>query len=125
MQERERAYLFAKALCRESGEDEAFLQQFWERLEQEPDIYREFTAFMDEQTFLCQAKAGGATVIDIMVWQIDHFKADLDRGNEAMRNNKDKMILMAFDTMLRMRRDPAPYLEKMRSETGTDYPGKC
>lgn len=64
------------------------------------------------------------TLVDILVWQVDHFKSDLDRGLYDMQSNPDKMILRAFDTMLNMRRSPAEFLQRFSSETGTDYPGK-
>ena len=41
-----------------------------------------------------------------------------------MKNNGDKMLLMAFDTMLRMERDPERYVDLMQTETGADYPDK-
>ena len=59
-----------------------------------------------------------------MVWQIDHFKAQLDRGEPGMRDNGGKMLLLAFDTMLKMKREPERYLRMMQQETGTDYPDK-
>ena len=59
-----------------------------------------------------------------MVWQIDHFKAELDHRDPDMRDNGDKMLLMAFDTFLKMRKDPEKYTWMMQEETGTDYPDK-
>lgn len=124
MEQKEKAYVWARELCRASGEGEQFLEQFWNMLTEEDDIYEEYIYFMEHQDFLCKAKVENLTVIDIMVWQIDHFKAELDRDKEDMRTNKDKMLLMAFYTMLLMRQNAAPYLQKISSETGTDYPGK-
>ena len=66
----------------------------------------------------------GYSVVDIMVWQMDHFKAQMDRGRDDMKNNGDKMLLLAFDTMLKMEKEPARYVDLMQSETGTDYEGK-
>ena len=59
-----------------------------------------------------------------MVWQKDHFKAQMDRGHYDMKQNGDKMLLMAFDTMLKMEKQPEKYVQLMQSETGTDYPDK-
>lgn len=120
----ERAYQWACALCRCAGEDETFLKDFWLRLRQSENIYKEFTYYLEHQSFLCEYKVQGYGVVDIMVWQMDHFKAQMDRGKDDMKNNGDKMLLMAFDTLLKMERDPARYVELMQSETGTDYEGK-
>ncbi len=121
---RQRAYNWAKALCYYAGESDAFLEQFWENLTQSEGVYREFVYYLEQQNFLCEYQIEGYSLVDIMVWQMDHFKAQLDRGKEDMKNNADKMLLMAFDTMLKMERDPMRYILSMQSETGTDYPGK-
>ena len=120
----EKAYQWACALCYCAGEDEVFLQDFWLRLRQSENVYREFVYYLENQRFLCEYKVEGYSVVDIMVWQMDHFKAQMDRGKDDMKNNGDKMILMAFDTLLKMERDPARYVELMQTETGTDYEGK-
>ena len=120
----QRAYRWAQELCRYAGEDEAFLMDFWKRLRQSENIYKEFTYYLEHQTFLCEYKVQGYGVVDIMVWQMDHFKAQLDRGKDDMKNNGDKMLLMAFDTLLKMEREPVRYVEMMQTETGTDYEGK-
>lgn len=120
----EKAYQWACALCRYAGEDEIFLQDFWLRLRQSKNVYREFVYYLENQRFLCEYKVEGYSVVDIMVWQMDHFKAQMDRGKDDMKNNGDKMLLMAFDTLLKMEQDPARYVDLMQTETGTDYEGK-
>lgn len=120
----DRAYRWAQELCRYAGEDEAFLEDFWKRLRHSENIYKEFTYYLEHQTFLCEYKVQGYGVVDIMVWQMDHFKAQLDRGRDDMKNNGDKMLLMAFDTMLKMECEPARYVDLMQTETGTDYQDK-
>ena len=120
----EKAYQWAQALCHYAGEDETFLQDFWQRIRQSEHIYKEFTHYLEHQNFLCEYTVEGYSVVDIMVWQMDHFKAQMDRGKDDMKSNGDKMLLMAFDTILKMERDPARYVELMQTETGTDYQGK-
>ena len=120
----EKAYQWARALCLYAGEDEIFLQDFWLRLRQSENVYREFVYYLENQRFLCEYKVEGYSVVDIMVWQMDHFKAQMDRGKDDMKNNGDKMLLMAFDTLLKMEQDPARYVDLMQTETGTDYEGK-
>ena len=120
----ERAYQWAQALCRYAGEDEVFLQDFWQRLRRSENVYREFTYYLEHQNFLCEYSVEEYSVVDIMVWQMDHFKAQMDRGKDDMKSNGDRMLLMAFDTLLKMERDPARYVELMQTETGTDYEGK-
>ena len=124
MKEKEQAYEWAKGLCYYGGKDQAFLCDFWERLVRSEGVYREFTYYLAHQNFCCEYKVAGYSVVDIMVWQMDHFKAQMDRGMDDMKNNGDKMLLMAFDTLLKMEKKPEYYVNLMQSETGTDYPGK-
>lgn len=121
---KEKAYEWAKALCYYAGENEEFLKQFWDALMQSEGVYQEYLYYMEHQNFCCAYKVAGYSLVDIMVWQMDHFKAQLDRDRNEMKNNGDKMLLMAFDTMLRMEKTPDHYVDMMLNETGTDYPGK-
>ena len=107
-----------------AGEDEAFLQGLAAGLFASPEIGEEFLFYAETGNFSCKAKVEGYTVVDIMVWQIDHFKAEMDRGRTDMKNNGSKMVLRAFDTMLKMKDAPERYKRLMQSETGTDYPDK-
>ncbi len=121
---RKEAWEWAKALCYYAGENDDFLNGFWKELIGSEGIYKEFVYYLTNRTFLCEYKIQGYSVIDIMVWQMDHFKARLDDDRSGMKQNGDRMLLMAFDTMLKMEKDPVKYVSLMQSETGTDYPEK-
>ncbi len=123
-EEKKRAYEWAKALCHYAGKDEIFLGRFFEMLTASEGVWREFLYYLEHQNFLCEYQVAGYSLIDIMVWQMDHFKAQLDRDRTQMKSNGDRMLLEAFHTMLLMERDPQYYVNLMQSETGTDYPGK-
>lgn len=113
-----------RKLAERAGESAEFEESFFRKLMEESEIRAEFIYHMETGDFLCKARIDDYTVVDIMVWQIDHFKAQLDRGNLEMRDNGSKMVLRAFDTMLKMKENPEKYKNLMQSETGTDYPEK-
>ena len=115
---------WVRALGAEAAEEENFLIWLAEALWEDREAGEEFAYYMGTGNFLCKAKVDGYTVADIMVWQIDHFKAEMDRGKYAMKNNGSKMVLQAFGTLLKMKAEPEKYTRQMQSETGTDYPGK-
>lgn len=115
---------FIGQLCRFAGENEAFAADFYESLKADEEISREFIYYMEHGNFACKAQVRGYTVVDIMIWQMDHFKAWLDRDTTGTKENGDRMLLLAFDTLLKMRKEPEKYIQKMQSETGTDYQGK-
>lgn len=115
---------FVRALCENAGENEEFYNQFSTKLKSSPEIYNELLYYLANQNFLCQKKIENVTVVDIMIYQIDHFKAEMDMGYTEMKENGDRMLLMAFNTFLDMEKNPEEILEKLKTETGTDYPGK-
>jgi len=116
--------MWVKKICEYAGEDREFCNAFLNKLEASEQIKNEMIYFMNNNTFLGQYSVEGMTVVDIMIWQTDHFKADLDRGLYDMQSNPDKMLIRAFDTMLNMEKDPETYIQKYSTDTGTDYPGK-
>ena len=66
----------------------------------------------------------GYTLADVLVWQVDHFKAYMDRPLEMNRYRRERLLLTALDILLQMEENPAPYIEKMKGETGTDFVDK-
>lgn len=123
-EEKAKAYEWARALCYYAGKDETFLERFFEMLTASEGVSEEFLYYLEHQDFLCKYQVEGYSLVDIMVWQMDHFKAQLDRDRESMKSNGDKMLLEAFHTMLLMEREPQYYVNLMQTETGTDYEGK-
>lgn len=119
-QQKDRAYAWAAALCSYAGADEAFFRDFWERLISDEEIYEEFVYYLEHQDFLCKVKIEGYGLVDLMIFQIDHFRAVMDQDVSDMRLNKDKMLLMAFNSLLQMRKNPAPFVKMMQGQTGTD-----
>ena len=115
---------WTRLLADNAGEDEVFVTEFLKMLDASLEIKEEYLYYMYNGKFLGEYSVCGMTVVDIMIWQMDHFKSDLDRGLYDMQSNPDKMLLMAFNTMLKMEKEPLEYLEKYGSDTGTDYPGK-
>ena len=120
----ENAARYAADLCMRTGKDQDFYDAFWQRLLSHRDILIEFLYYTEKGEFLCRASRDKITVADILVWQIDRFKAAMDQDRNGLKDDRDKMVLFAFDTMTRMAEDPRRYREKIASDTGTDYPGK-
>lgn len=115
---------WTKLLAGNAGEDDAFVNEFIDLINGSEKIREEYIYYMINNRFLGEYSVCGMTVVDIMIWQMDHFKSDLDRGLYDMQSNPNKMLIRAFYTMLKMEKDPQSYLEKYGSDTGTDYPGK-
>ena len=121
---KEEVKIWVRELCGTAGAGEEFCSHFIGKLETSPPICKELIYYAENLEFLCEYKIEGYTVVDIMVWQMDHFKAQMDRGKYDMKSNPAKMVLMAFDTFLDMEKQPEGYVSQISGETGTDYPGK-
>lgn len=124
MTDEKELYGFAAKLCEDAHEEEGTLEVFWDRISAYPDILREFEYYMLHKDFLCALKVEGITVADILVWQIDRFKAAIDEGKFALKYNGPHMVLGAFYTMAEVIDDPGKFTNRFRSETGSDYEGK-
>lgn len=100
-----------------------FGETFFDEIKKDDALLKEFLTYVFEHRFTLENKIKGVSVLDIMVWQMDHFKSHLDRGEFGMKNNECEMILKAFDTYMKMKVDPEKYYRLMTEETGTDYEG--
>ena len=108
---------FAADLCMYAGENQAFYDVFWAGLLRHTDILREFIYYMEKDEFACRAGVEGITAADVLVWQIDHFKAAMDRDRGGLDVDRRKMALYAFDTLLKLAEDPERYRGKLFSDT--------
>lgn len=115
---------FALSLARGAGESEGYGTFFWERLRKSHGILSEFAYYHDHGEFLCEEKVSGFTIADVLVWQVDHFKAYLDRPEDMNRYRQERLLLSAFDILLKMEKEPEKFAEKMKQESGTDFVGK-
>ena len=115
---------WAVKLAECAGQDEEQAQAFVAKLENCQEVQEELCYYYEHQNFLCRYRVAGYTIVDILVWQVDHFKAFLDRPDEMNRYHQDRLVWSAFHTMLEMKEHPELYQRKMQEETGTDYAGK-
>lgn len=121
---REEVREFTKKACLENGFSEDFFEEFWEELSERDDIYKEYVYYLVKKEFPGEVRIEGYQVVDVLVWQMDGFKSKMDRDNYDMKNNEAKMIISAFDTFLKMAKEPEEYVKRMQHDTGTDYENK-
>lgn len=107
-----------------AGKTDEYAQGLWQRIRNSTGVLRELAYYHDNGAFWDGCEVAGYHLTDILVWQVDHFKAYLDRHDEVKRWHPEELLLSALDIMLQMEEDPQPFIDKMRGETGTDYVGK-
>jgi hypothetical protein len=121
---REMVKEFTHQACLQNEMSEEFFEDFWERMQKRDDIYREYVLYIAKHEFANEVEISGYHVIDVLIWQMDHFKAKLDVNTDATKRNEAVMIISAFDTFLKMAENPNEYIERIQNDTGTDYPDK-
>ena len=115
---------FLSELCKKAGKDPEFAKDLWERTKASNGVLRELAYYHDYGAFYGGYKVAGYTLPDILVWQVDHFKAYMDRHEEMNRYRTERLFVESLDVMLKMEKDPTSFVEKMKGETGTDFADK-
>lgn len=111
---------YVEALAGRAGETKEYAADLWKRISSSGGVLQELAYYHDYGKFLCRHQVAGYTLADILVWQVDHFKAYMDRHEDMNRYRQERLLLESLDVMLKMEEDPEPYMKKMRDETGTD-----
>lgn len=111
-------YILALAL--KAGKEDSYGEKLWEEIRSSNGLLRELAYYHDYGKFLCEYQVEGYSLTDVLVWQVDHFKLYMDRGEEMNRYHRERLLLSAFETMVEMKKNPAPYLRKLEGESGQD-----
>ena len=110
---------YVKNIAAGAGWDEERTERFWERACTSEGVMKELAYFHDNGSFWGGYSIAGTSIMDIVVWQVDHFKAYMDRTDKN-RYEPERLLLESLETMLEMEEDPEPILKKLREESGTD-----
>ena len=114
-------YNFILNLAEKAGKDEAFGEDLWSRMLRSEGVLKELAYYHDTGSFWDGYEVAGFHLTDIIVWQVDHFKAYMDRHDEMNRYRTERLFVESLDIMLQMEKDPDPFIRKMREESGTDF----
>lgn len=107
-------------LCDEAGFDREVGYNLLLELKKEEKALEEFVHFYKTGNCLCKHKIGDYTTADIMVWQMDHFRAHMDRLDNYNRYNRGSLVISTFITLIYGLRNPSDLIARISSETGTD-----
>ena len=92
-------YRWTYELAEYAGATVEDVEEFWNELVTVPELLREYAYYHDTGEVLCEYRIEGYSVADIMVWQIDHFRAHMDRVFTNNKNNKNKLVYETFKMM--------------------------
>ncbi len=110
---------FVISLAKQAGKGEEYGENLWTRICGSVGVLRELAYFHDTGEFWGKYEVAGYTLTDIVVWQVDHFKAYMDRV-EMNRYHREKLFLESLEILLNMEEDPETYVRKMTDESGQD-----
>ena len=123
---KEELLMYTTELARRANEDNAdsYANSFVEKIIAKKEILGEYENYLTTGRFLCNYSICGYTIADIIIWQMDHFKALLDNHLSQNKGNQYKMVLGGFTTMMDMEEHPEKYVAMMQETTGSDFLGK-
>ena len=118
--EKIKVYEGLQRLCEYAGKDIRWCDGLWLAMLNDEDLYEEFLYYLEHHSFADRMKAAGYSLTDIYVWQMQQYNLISDTGKNTESCNKEAMVLQAFQTMTRMKKDPAYYTGKLREDAGMD-----
>lgn len=107
-------------LCTYANVSEETGEILWNKIKSYPEILREYAYYHDYNEALCEYSVQGYTLADIMIWQIDHFRAHMDRLDNENKVNPASLLIDSFCCMIKLRENPDEIINKFADETGTD-----
>lgn len=115
---------FVESLCEKAEKKPEYAEGLWSKISKSSGVLRELAYFHDTGDFLGEMKVAGYSITDILVWQVDHFKAYMDRHNDMNRYRRERLFLESLEVLADMEVDPDFYARKMTEESGTDFDQK-
>ncbi len=118
--EKIKVYECVKEICDSFRKSDEWIEDFWIRMLSNKGVYKEFLHYLEKQEFLCEYKIEGYSIVDIFVWELDHYNLLMDMGKNDGRCNKLEMLLEAFDFMTKMDLDKEKYIKRLQNGQGMD-----
>ena len=100
--------------------DENFMAAFWRRILENQQVYQEFVYYLEHHELVAQYMVKGYSMIDLYVTQMERYNLLHDTGKNGVMCNKERMVLQAFDVMLKMKENPQEIIKRILSGEGLD-----
>lgn len=115
-----RVFEYLGQLCEYAGWDAAGQDALWNKLLNCPELYEEFVYYLSHHEFMCKLCFRGYTLIDLYVWQMNHYNLIHDIGKNTGNCNKEAMVLQAFRMMSEFMEDPVTFEQKLTGQLHQD-----
>lgn len=115
-----RAYEALKELGKYAGKTDEWLDELWRSLVEDAAQMDEFMYYLDHHTFKDEDSCRGYGLSDLYVWQMDRYNLIRDIGKNTESCNKEAMVLNAFLTMQKLKKDPDTWIRRITAGEGMD-----
>ena len=92
-------------------------EELWERISGCEGVYKELEYWCTNGNLLGEYNPQGISISDCIAWQVDHFKAYMDR-EENNRWHRERLFLQSLETLLDISDGNEDVLRKITGENG-------
>lgn len=92
-------------------------EELWNRIVSCDGVMKELVWWCENGSLLGEFAPEGITISDAIAWQVDHFKAYMDR-EENNRWHRERLFLQSLETLLDIADGDEAVLRKIRGEGG-------
>lgn len=113
-------YEYLNSICEYANFGQEFTDNLWQELLLDSKLYEEFIYYLTNHTFKDELKVEGYSLSEIYIWQMGKVNLKNEIGKNTAECNKEAMVMLAFYTMVEMKKNPEKYLKKLSSGWGND-----
>ena len=92
-------------------------EELWNRIASCEGVYKELEYWCSNGNLLGEFAPKGISISDCIAWQVDHFKAYMDR-EENNRWHRERLFVQSLESLLDVSEGRADVLAKIRGEGG-------
>lgn len=113
-------YEYLNDICEYAKLGQEFTDNLWREFLLDPMLYDEFIYYLNNHTFKDELKVEGYSLSEIYIWQMGKVNLINEIGKNTAECNKEAMVMLAFNTLADMKKNPEKYLKKFSSGWGND-----
>lgn len=106
--------------CYARGFDKQWVNHFWSGLRAQEALYQEFLHYLDTGEVSGNYTLHGFSVLDTFVYRMEQDSYTRDMGRNADTSDKERLILLAFLSMIDLYENPEQTLLLLKEDRRND-----
>ena len=106
--------------CYARGFDKQWVNHFWSGLQAQESLYQEFLHYLDTGEVSGNYTLHGFSVLDTFVYRMEQDSYTRDMGRNADTSDKERLILLAFLSMIDLYENPEQTLLLLKEDRRND-----